>query len=115
MSHHPSSIRHSGPVAIVDLSGRITLSEGAGAIRNSVKKLLQEGDKKILLNLADVSYMDSAGLGEMAAAFITVSNIGGKLKVVNASSRIEGLLQVTKLSSVLTAYPDEEAALASFA
>ena len=109
---HQSSIRYHGQIAIVDLSGRITLSEGAGTVRNAVKKLLQDGYKKILLNLADVTYMDSAGLGEMAAAYITVSNIGGQLKLIHASSRIESLLQVTKLFTVLVAFDDEDAALA---
>jgi len=112
---HQSSIRYHGPVAIVDLNGRITLSEGAGTVRNAVKKLLQDGHKKILLNLSDVTYMDSAGLGEMAAAYITVSNIGGQLKLVHASARIESLLQVTKLLTVLVAFDDEDAALAALA
>ena len=110
-----ASIRHHGPIAIVDLSGRITLSDGAGTVRNAVKKLLQDGHKRILLNLSDVTYMDSAGLGEMAAAYITVSNIGGQLKLVHASARVESLLQVTKLFTVLVAFDDEESALAAMA
>src|SRR5215831_18566394 len=109
-----TSVRHAGSVAIVDLNGSITLSSGIGSIRSAVKGLVDDGHRDILLNLANVGYMDSSGLGEMAGTFTTVANIGGRMRLVNAHSRVDSLLQITKLYTVMVTFHDEDAALASF-
>ncbi len=113
MSCH-TSVRHSGGVAIVDLNGTITLASGIGSIRSTVKDLVDSGHKDILLNLAGVGYMDSSGLGEMAGTYATVSNLGGRLRLLKPHSRVDGLLHVTKLYTVLVTFQDETAALESF-
>src|SRR5258708_7600278 len=92
-----TTVRHSGNVAILDLDGNVTMSSGIGVIRDAVKTLVDGGHKNILLNLAGVAYMDSSGLGEMAGTYITVANMGGCMKLVNAQSRVDGLLHVTRL------------------
>ena len=109
-----ASIRHAGNVAIIDLAGRITLNESAGTIRDAVKGVVEAGHQNILLNLSEVSYIDSAGLGEMSSAFITVSRLGGKLKLLNPQAKVHGMLQVTRLYSIFVTFTDENAALASF-
>lgn len=113
MSCH-SSVRHSGSIAIVDLNGNITLNSGIGSIRTAVKGLVDQGHKDILLNLAGVGYMDSSGLGEMAGTYTTVSNLGGRMRLMNAHSRVDSLLHITRLYTVMVTFPDESAALASF-
>jgi len=109
-----AAVRHAGNVAIVDLSGSIALGGGAGLVRGTVRDLLGAGHKNILINLAGVNYMDSSGLAEMAGSYITVANVGGCLRLVNASDKVSSLLQVTKLSTILITFADEESALASF-
>lgn len=108
-------VRHSGNVAIVDLSGRITLGEGSGLLRSTIKDLVVAGQNKILLNLHDVSYIDSAGLGEMVGSYASVTNQGGDIKLLNVPSKVVDLLQVTKLFTVFATFTDEHEALASFA
>jgi len=108
-------VRRSGDVAIVDLSGRLTLGDGCGTIRDTVRDLVNAGDRNILLNLNEVTYVDSAGLGEMASAYTTVSNMGGKLRLLNTQARVNTLLQVTKLYIVLITFSDEATAVKSFA
>ena len=108
------SIRHVGNVAIIDLAGRITLNDGAGSIRNAVKSVMDDGHQNILLNMSEVTYIDSAGLGEMSSAFISVSRLGGKLKLLNPQSKVHGMLQVTRLYTIFVAFAEENAALASF-
>jgi anti-sigma B factor antagonist len=108
-------IRHSEGVRVVDVSGRITLGEGCSTLRDAVREMVSLGDKKILLNLADVSQIDSSGLGELVTAFVTVSNQGGKLKLVNLPSRVQGLLQITKLYTVFDIFDSEATAMRSFA
>ena len=81
-----ASVRHVGDVVVVDISGRLTLGDGSGMIRNTIKDLVTGGERKILLNLKDVSYMDSAGLGEMVGAYASVSNIGGHIKLLNTQA-----------------------------
>src|ERR1700681_135724 len=103
-------VRRSGDVAIVDLSGRLTLGDGCGTIRDTVRDLVNAGDRNILLNLNEVTYVDSAGLGEMASAYTTVSNLGGKLRLLNTQARVNTLLQVTKLYIVLITFSDEATA-----
>jgi anti-sigma B factor antagonist len=109
-----ASVRHVGDVAVVDISGRLTLGDGSGMIRNTIKDLVTAGERRILLNLKDVSYMDSAGLGEMVGAYATVSNIGGSIKLLNTQGKIKDLLQVTKLYTVFASFDDEGKAVSSF-
>lgn len=110
-----ANVRHEGDVAIVDLSGRITLGEGSGLVRNTIKDLMQAGDRKVLLNLKDVSYMDSAGLGELVGSYATVSNLGGQIKLLNTQGKVKDLLAVTKLYTVFSSYDNEAHAVKSFA
>jgi anti-sigma B factor antagonist len=110
-----AAVRRAGSVTIVDLEGRITMGEGCAVVRNSVRDLVTSGDRKILLNLAGVSYVDSAGLGEMAGLYVTVTKLGGELKLVHAQPRIDTMLQVTKLYALLVAFRNEAEALQSFA
>jgi secondary thiamine-phosphate synthase enzyme len=109
-----ASIRQSGHVTIVDLSGKITLGEGSGLLRSTIKDLVTAGNKNILLNLADVSYLDSAGLGEMVGSYATVTNQGGQIKLLNVQSKVHDLLQITKLYTVFAAFSDEAEAVRSF-
>src|SRR3989442_1812487 len=92
------SERKSGDVVIVEVSGKITLGEGGDAVlKDKMRSLVQQGHKKLLLNLGDVSYMDSAGLGEIVQADATVNKNGGALKLLNVTKRIKQLLAITKL------------------
>jgi anti-sigma B factor antagonist len=109
-----AAVRHAGPVAIIDLEGRITIGDGCGVVRNTIRGLVNSGARNILLNLQGVSYVDSSGLGEMAGSYVTVAKLGGQLKLVHAQTRIDNLLQVTKLYALLVAYNDEAEALRSF-
>lgn len=109
-----ATTRESNGVSIVDLSGRITLGEGSSTIREMVRDLLGKGQKKILLNLADVNYIDSSGLGELVSAFTTVRNQGGELKLLSLNKKIRDLLQITRLYTVFEVFDQEEAAVASF-
>jgi anti-sigma B factor antagonist len=109
-----ASVRHVGDVVVVDISGRLTLGDGSGMIRNTIKDLVTAGERRILLNLKDVSYMDSAGLGEMVGAYATVSNLGGHIKLLNTQGKIKDLLQVTKLYTVFASFDDEAKAVTSF-
>src|SRR5215475_5309760 len=100
-------------VVILDLSGRITIGEGTVMLRDTIQKFLDCGDRKFLVNLADVDYIDSSGLGEFVTAFTTVRNEGGQLKLLNLTRRIHDLLQITKLLTVFEAFDSETAALKS--
>jgi anti-sigma B factor antagonist len=108
------NIRQVGDVAVVDAAGRITLGEGASTLRDSIKSLLAAGNKQIVLNLAEVSYVDSSGVGELVSSFTSASNAGGRLKLLGATKRIKDLLQITKLYTVFETFDDEASALASF-
>ena len=101
-------------VTILDLSGRITLGEGSVTLRDAVKDVLSKGSKNILLNLADVDYIDSSGLGELVSAFTAVKNAGGDLKLVNLTKKVSDLLVITKLATVFDTKDDEASAIASF-
>ena len=105
-----ATVRHSGNVAIIDLAGRITLNDGAGSIRSAVQGVLADGHKSILLNLGGVEYLDSAGLGEMSSAYITVARQGGKLKLLNPQPKVHNLLQVTRMYTLFVSFADESAA-----
>jgi anti-sigma B factor antagonist len=106
--------RQVGNVAIVDLSGKITLGESTGILRDELRSLLAQGHKSILLNLADVSYVDSAGLGELVGAYTTAANQGGSIKLLNLQGKLKDLMQITKLHTIFPAFDDEKSALASF-
>ena len=110
-----ANIRQVGDVTVVDLSGRIALGDGSGALRETVKDMLKDGQKNILLNLGDVTYIDSAGLGEMVGAYATVTNQGGHIKLLNVQKKVHDLLQVTKLYTVFESFTNESAAVRSFA
>jgi anti-sigma B factor antagonist len=100
-------------VVILDLSGRITIGEGTLMLRDQIHKLLDAGETKFLLNLADVDYIDSSGLGELVSSFTTVRNKGGQLKLLNLTRRVRDLLQITKLLTVFEAFDNETEALKS--
>ena len=102
-------------VTILDLSGRITLGEGSVQLRDAIRDLLAKGQKLILLNLADVNYIDSSGIGELVSAYTTVRNQGGELKLLNLTKKVHDLLQITKLYTVFDVKDDEASAVASFA
>jgi anti-sigma B factor antagonist len=109
------SVRQTGNVAIVDLAGRITLGEGSGMVRNTIKDLVNAGERNVLMNLKDVGYIDSSGLGELVGAYATVRNAGGDIRLLNANAKVDNLLQVTKLYTVFAHYTDESEAIRSFA
>jgi anti-sigma B factor antagonist len=109
-----ASNRQVSGITVVDLSGRITLGEGSTVLREGVKDLLSKGQKKILLNLGDVTYIDSSGIGELVSAFTSVRNQGGELKLLNLTKKVHDLLQITKLYTVFDIKDDEAAAIQSF-
>jgi anti-sigma B factor antagonist len=99
---------------VVDLSGRITLGEGSGKLRDTVREILGKGQKKIVLNLGDVGYIDSSGLGELVSSYTTAANQGAKVKLVNLQQKVSDLLQITKLYTVFETFESEPEALLSF-
>lgn len=101
-------------VTVVDMSGRITLGEGSVVLRETVRDLLSKGEKKILLNLGNVTYIDSSGIGELVSAFTSVRNQGGELKLLNLTKKVHDLLQITKLYTVFDIKDDETAAIGAF-
>lgn len=109
-----ASTRQVDGVTVVDLSGRITLGEGSVVLRDTVRELIGKGDKRILLNLGDVTYIDSSGIGELVSAFTTVRNQGGELKLLKLTKKVHDLLQITKLYTVFDVKDDEAVAIASF-
>ncbi|HYP13856.1 MAG TPA: STAS domain-containing protein [Bryobacteraceae bacterium] len=106
--------RQVGDVTVIDAVGRITLGEGSSTFRDSLKDFTAAGNKKLLLNLAGVNYIDSSGIGEMVSGFTTVTNQGGQLKLLNLTKRVQDLLQITKLYTVFEVFDDEAAAVRSF-
>ena len=109
------STRQVDGVTIVDCSGRITLGEGSVMLKDTVRELLSKGQKRILLNLGDVNYIDSSGIGELVSAFTTVRNKGGELKLLHLTKKVHDLLQITKLYTVFDVKDEEAAAVKSFA
>jgi len=109
------STRQVGDVSVVDVAGRITLGEGSSALRETLRDMVSKNQKKILLNLGDVSYIDSSGIGELVSGFTTVTNSGGQLKLLNLNKRVKDLLQITKLYTVFDVHEDEAGAIRSFA
>jgi anti-sigma B factor antagonist len=108
------SFRELGDVTVIDVAGQIKLGEGAVSVRDAVRQLLAKNQKRILVNLGEVSYIDSSGIGELVAAFTTVTNQGGQLKLLNLTKRVQDLLQITKLSTVFEVFDDEPSAIRSF-
>ena len=108
------STRQVDGVTVVDCSGRITLGEGSVTMRDTVRELLSKGQKKLLLNLGEVSYIDSSGIGELVSAFTTVRNQGGELKLLNLTKKVHDLLQITKLYTVFDVRDDEAGAVKAF-
>ena len=106
--------RQAGDVTILDLRGEVRIGEGSIALRDAIRNLADSGKKKLLLNLAGVSYIDSSGIGELIANYTTVSRQGGQLKLLKLTDRVQNLLVITKLLTVFDAYDDEAEALQSF-
>lgn len=106
--------RQVGDVTVVDTAGRITLGEGATTFRETIRDLSAAGNKKILLNLGEVNYIDSSGIGEMVSGFTTVTNNGGQVKLLSLTKRVQDLLQITKLYTVFEVFDDEATAVRSF-
>ena len=109
------STRQVGNVTVIDVAGRITLGEGSSALRETLRDLVAKNQTKILLNLADVTYIDSSGIGELVSGYTTVTNTGGSLKLLNLNKRVKDLLQITKLYTVFEVHEDEAAAVRSYA
>ena len=101
-------------VTILDISGKITIGESSVELRNKIRDLVKSGQKNILLNMGDVSYMDSSGIGELVSAYTNVTNSGGKLKLLNLTKKLHELLAITKLLTVFESYENEQQALQSF-
>ncbi len=108
------SERQAGDITILDLSGKITIGEGSIALRETIRRLLDEGKKKILLNLADIGYVDSSGIGELVSSFTTVNRDGGSLKLLNLQQKVQSLMAITKLLTVFDVFEDEGDALGSY-
>ena len=108
------TLREVGEVTIVDLSGRISLGEGSALLRKTIRDLLENGQTKILLNLGDVNYIDSSGIGELVSGFTAMRNREGQLKLLNLTKKVHDLLQITKLFTVFDVYSDESTAVRSF-
>jgi anti-sigma B factor antagonist len=106
--------RQVGNVAIVDLNGKVTLGENTGILRDELKSLLAQGKKNIVLNMKEVSYVDSAGLGELVGAYTTAANQGGSVKLLHLQGKMRDLLQITKLFTIFQDFEDEKAAVSSF-
>ncbi len=109
-----ATIRQVDAVTVVDFSGRITLGEGCSQLRELIRNQLSKGNKHVLLNLADVTYIDSSGIGELVSAYTAVSNQGGQLKLLNLTKKVHDLLQITKLYTVFDVHDDEAKAIGSF-
>jgi anti-sigma B factor antagonist len=108
------SERQAGDVTILDLSGKVTIGEGSVALRTTIRRLLGEGKKNILLNLGSVGYVDSSGIGELVSSYTAVQKEGGSLKMLNLTQKIQDLLAITKLLTVFDVYENEGDALAGF-
>ncbi len=109
-----ATIRQIDSVTVVDVSGRITLGEGCTQLRELIRDQLSKGNKNLLLNLGDVTYIDSSGIGELVSAYTGVSKQGGSLKLLNLTKKVHDLLQITKLYTVFDIHDDEATAISSF-
>lgn len=106
--------RQAGDVTVLDMSGKITIGEGSVALRTAIRRLLEEGKKRILLNLAGVSYIDSSGIGELVSSYTAINKEAGQLKLLNLTQKLRDLLTITKLLTVFDVYEKEADALNSF-
>ena len=106
--------RQAGDVTVLDMSGKVTIGEGSVALRSAIRRLLEEGKKKILLNLGGVGYIDSSGIGELVASFTAINKEGGQLKLLNLTQKLQDLLAITKLLTVFDVYESESEALNSY-
>ena len=106
--------RQAGDVTVLDMNGRITIGEGNVALRTAIRRMLEEGKKKILLNLGGVGYIDSSGIGELVSSFTAINKDGGQLKLLNLTQKLRDLLAITKLLTVFDVYEDEAEALNSY-
>jgi anti-sigma B factor antagonist len=108
------SERQEGDVTVLDMDGRITIGEGSVALRSTIRRLLEEGKKNILLNLAGVGYIDSSGIGELVSSYTAINKEGGQLKLLSLTQKLQDLLTITKLLTVFDAYDTEAEALSNF-
>ena len=106
--------RQAGDVTVLDMSGKITIGEGSVSLRTAIRRLLEEGKKRILLNLAGVSYIDSSGIGELVSSYTAINKEGGQLKLLNLTQKLRDLLTITKLLTVFDVYESEAEALTSY-
>ena len=106
--------RQAGDVTVLDMSGKITIGEGSVALRTAIRRLLEEGKKRILLNLAGVSYIDSSGIGELVSSYTAINKESGQLKLLNLTQKLQDLLTITKLLTVFDVYENETEALNSY-
>ena len=109
-----ATVRQTGNISIIDLSGRITIGEGDVIMREKISEVIDQGQRNIILNLNKVTYMDSAGIGELVACLKRVREKGGAIKLLNASGKVYDLLQLTKLEDIFESYKDEKEAIDSF-
>ena len=108
------SERQVADVTILDMDGKITIGEGSVALRTAIRRLLEEGKRKILLNLAKVGYIDSSGIGELVSSYTAINKENGSLKLLNLTQKLQDLLTITKLLTVFDVYDSEHEAMASF-
>jgi anti-sigma B factor antagonist len=106
--------RQAGDITILDMDGKITIGEGSVALRSAIRRLLEEGKKKILLNLGGVGYIDSSGIGELVSSYTAINKEGGQLKLLNLTQKLQDLLGITKLLTVFDVYDSESDALGSY-
>lgn len=106
--------RQVGDVTVADVNGKLTLGEGSSVLRETLRNLSAQGHQKVLLNLSGVTYLDSSGIGELVAGYTTITNSGGRLKLVNLTSKVQNPLQTTKLYTVFDIYEDETEGVKSF-
>lgn len=106
--------RQSGDVTVLDMDGKITIGEGSVALRSAIRRLLEEGKKKVLLNLAGVGYIDSSGIGELVSSYTAINKDGGELKLLNLTQKLQDLLTITKLLTVFDVYDSEADALNNY-
>ena len=106
--------RQAGDVTVLDMDGKITIGEGSVALRSAIRRLLEEGKKQVLLNLAGVSYIDSSGIGELVSSYTAINKDGGQLKLLNLTQKTLELLTITKLLTVFDVYENEPEAMNGF-
>lgn len=106
--------RQAGEITVLDMEGKITIGEGSVALRTAIRRLLEEGKRKILLNLAGVGYIDSSGIGELVSSYTAINKEGGQLKLLNLTQKLQDLLAITKLLTVFDVYEDENEATNSY-